>query len=246
MNKVKTIFLVVFLFLFAGSACNLPAGSAVQPAGPDALLVSVNAPAEYRSGPGGEFETAGVLEPGRQVEAIGRSPDGGYLLLRDPATASVLGWLESASATTSGNPFSLPTYAPLPAASLAATAPVSGCPSPVGGGPTPVSCSGPVTPVVSGCPSPVGGGPTPVSCSGPGAPPVSGCPSPVGGGPTPVSCSGPGAPVVSGCPSPVGGGPTPVSCSGPAAPPPSGGGKPTPVAGSTLVPAPTSVPTLVK
>ena len=244
MNKVKTIFLVVFLFLFAGSACNLPVGLAGQPAGPGALLVSGNAPAEYRTGPGAEFEPAGVLEPGRQVEAIGRSPDGGYLLLRDPASASVLGWLESASAITTGNPFSLPTYAPPPAASLAATAPpVSGCPSPVGGGPTPVSCSG--LPI-SGCPSPVGGGPTPVSCSGPAAPPVSGCPSPVGGGPTPVSCSGPAAPPVSGCPSPVGGGPTPISCSGPAAPPPSGGGKPTPVAGPTLVPAPTSIPTLVK
>jgi hypothetical protein len=56
-----------------------------------------------------------------------------------------------------------------------------GCPSPVGGGPTPVSCE--VTPV--GCPSPVGGGPTPPPPCGPA--PV-GCPSPVGGGPTPVSC----------------------------------------------------------
>ena len=240
MDKFKTILLIVCTALFAGSACNLPADQAGLPAAPGALLVSVDAPAEYRSGPGSEFELAGVLEPGRQVEAIGRSPDGGYLLLRDPASASVLGWLESAQATTSGNPFSLPTYAPPPAASLAATAPASGCPSPVGGGPTPVSCSGPVMPVVSGCPSPVGGGPTPVSCSGPPPPVISGCPSPVGGGPTPVSCSGPPPPVVSGCPSPVGGGPTPVSCSGPAAPPPSGGGKSTPVTG------PTPVPTLVK
>jgi hypothetical protein len=56
-----------------------------------------------------------------------------------------------------------------------------GCPSPVGGGPTPVTCD--ATPV--GCPSPVGGGPTPPP---PCAPPVVGCPSPVGGGPTPASC----------------------------------------------------------
>ncbi len=69
----------------------------------------------------------------------------------------------------------------------AATAPA--CPSPVGGGPTPVSC-GPT--LVAACPSPVGGGPTPPPpCV---APPV-GCPSPVGGGPTPVSC-GPTLPVV--------------------------------------------------
>jgi hypothetical protein len=36
----------------------------------------------------------------------------------------------------------------------------AGCPTPIGGGPTPVTCG----PVVSGCPSPVGGGPTPVNC----------------------------------------------------------------------------------
>jgi hypothetical protein len=56
----------------------------------------------------------------------------------------------------------------------------AGCPTPIGGGPTPVSCE----PVVNACPSPVGGGPTPVSCE----PVVNACPSPVGGGPTPVSC----------------------------------------------------------
>ena len=72
-----------------------------------------------------------------------------------------------------------------------------GCPSPVGGGPTPVSCA----PV--GCPSPVGGGPTPVTCA-----PLA-CPSPVGGGPTPPPPC-PTMPV--GCLSPVGGGPTPVTC----------------------------------
>lgn len=74
-----------------------------------------------------------------------------------------------------------------------ATATALGCPSPVGGGPTPVYC-GPV-----GCPSPIGGGPTPGICD---------CATPVGGGPTPVGCG----PVVSGCPSPVGGGPTPGIC----------------------------------
>ncbi|MEW6400673.1 MAG: Ig-like domain-containing protein [Chloroflexota bacterium] len=74
-----------------------------------------------------------------------------------------------------------------------ATATPLGCPSPVGGGPTPVYC-GPV-----GCPSPIGGGPTPGICD---------CATPAGGGPTPVNCG----PVVSGCPSPVGGGPTPGIC----------------------------------
>jgi hypothetical protein len=80
---------------------------------------------------------------------------------------------------------------------------VSGCPTPIGGGPTPVDCSV----QVSGCPTPIGGGPTPIDCSGQ----TSTCPTPIGGGPTPVDCSG----QVSGCPTPIGGGPTPISCNGP-------------------------------
>lgn len=63
-----------------------------------------------------------------------------------------------------------------------------------------------VTPtIVSGCPSPVGGGPTPVNC---GEPIGSGCPSPVGGGPTPVSCVTPVVsvtPVITDTPTPLAG-----------------------------------------
>lgn len=67
--------------------------------------------------------------------------------------------------------------------------PVVGCPSPVGGGPTPPSC---VTPP-AGCPSPVGGGPTPPP---PCVPAPAGCPSPVGGGPTPVTCAPGSLPII--------------------------------------------------
>jgi hypothetical protein len=52
---------------------------------------------------------------------------------------------------------------------------LAGCPTPVGGGPTPVSCPSPV----GGCPTPVGGGPTPVSCATPaGGPSLIGYPTP--------------------------------------------------------------------
>jgi Bacterial Ig domain len=64
----------------------------------------------------------------------------------------------------------------------ASPTPLVGCPSPVGGGPTPPPPC-PATPV--GCPSPIGGGPTPPPPC-PTLPPA--CPSPVGGGPTPVTC----------------------------------------------------------
>jgi hypothetical protein len=63
----------------------------------------------------------------------------------------------------------------------------SGCPTPIGGGPTPFSCE----PVTIGCPTPVGGGPTPFSCE----PVTIGCPTPVGGGPTPITCVTPVQPL---------------------------------------------------
>jgi len=227
MRIVRKIVLIACAALLIGPACNLPIVQGGTDYEAAAFTVEVGAPAEYRTGPGEGYPVAGVLEPGRQVVAISRNAEGDYLLIRDPADEGTLGWLPSAVALTGGNPFSLPTSA-LPSPAL----PISGCPSPVGGGPTPVSCPTLVEglPVVSGCPSPVGGGPTPVSC------------------PTLVE----GPPAVSGCPSPVGGGPTPVSCPTLVEAPPSGGGIPTPVGGSkpgggpTKVPAPTPLPTTVK
>ena len=74
----------------------------------------------------------------------------------------------------------------------------NGCPTPIGGGPTPVSC---FEPSPAKGPTPIGGGPTPVEGPTPiggGPTPVKG-PTPIGGGPTPVKG-----------PTPIGGGPTPV------------------------------------
>jgi hypothetical protein len=79
----------------------------------------------------------------------------------------------------------------------------NGCPTPIGGGPTPVSCSGPSP---ANGPTPIGGGPTPVEGPTPiggGPTPVKG-PTPIGGGPTPVK----GPTPIGGGPTPIGGGPT--------------------------------------
>jgi hypothetical protein len=258
MTNAKTTSLIVLVTMVLVSACNLPVEMEADAPLATVMTVGVSAPTEYRTGPGPGYELAGTLNPDQQVEAVARNPEGNYLLIRESGSGIILGWIASESATIAGNPFILPTAAPSSLPSPVASSPsVSGCPSPVGGGPTPVSCPTRVegAPVVSGCPSPVGGGPTPLSCptliEGPAE--VSGCPSPVGGGPTPVSCPtlAEGPPVVSGCPSPVGGGPTPVSCPTLVEAPPSGGGKPTPVGGSksgenpTKVPGPTPLPTTV-
>jgi hypothetical protein len=229
----KTMFLVLMAFVLSLSACNLPAGAPGSPVPAIAPVAVLTAAAECWSGPGEGYPVAAALSPGQSADVVGRTPDGAYLLVRDPANPAVMCWINTAMTTVVGELVSVQVYVVPAPLTL-----VSGCPSPVDGGPTPVSCStygGPA--FLAGCPSPVGGGPTPVVCSGGGnSAPAVGCPSPIGGGPTPVNCSPYGGPpFVAGCPSPVGGGPTPVVCSGggnsaPAVgcPSPVGGG-PTPV-----------------
>ena len=213
MTRVKSLFLIVLPIVFAIAACNLPTALGGQATPSTVLKVSVSVATEYRTGPGQGYDLAGVLNPGQEVEAVGLSPDGEYLLIRDPANPVVLLWLKGDFATIKGNPVLLPISTPPPTPTPVAGSTLLGnCPTPVGGGPTPVSCATQVdgSSSVGGCPTPVGGGPTPVSCTG-GPTLVGGCPTPVGGGPTPVSCTG-SPTLVGGCPTPIGGGPTPVSC----------------------------------
>jgi hypothetical protein len=233
---MKLFVLFVLAVLLALSACNLPVTPMAGGTMPASVLVNVAAAAEYRTGPGPAYDVAGVLEPGRQVAAVGRSPDGAYLLIQDPGDPTVRGWLAAADAAVMGDPIGLPVSTPPPTPTPVSSG--SGCPTPIGGGPTPVSCATlvPGSSSGSGCPTPIGGGPTPVSCATlvPGSSSGSGCPTPIGGGPTPVSCATlvPGSSSGSGCPTPIGGGPTPVSC-----------GKPR---RATSVGKPTALPTPVK
>ena len=219
MIKAKMICLFAFVSLFGLSACNMPTTRTVEDTPPPVLKIRMNVTTEYRTGPGQIYDLVGELNPGQEVEAVGRSLDGDYLVFRNPANPAVLWWLKSENVTVVGDPIGLPiSNPPTLSTPIAVPTMVGGCPTPVGGGPTPVSCDTTVDPppVAGGCPTPVGGGPTPVSC-GPSvdpAPVAGGCPTPVGGGPTPVSCSSSvdPPPTVGGCPTPVGGGPTPVSC----------------------------------
>ncbi|MCJ7677496.1 MAG: hypothetical protein MUO35_07225, partial [Anaerolineales bacterium] len=198
--------LAVSLLILSG--CNLPLPGTVQEPTSVNLRVQLSVPTDYRTGPGDVYDLIGVLMPGQEFEVVGRSTEGGYLLIRDPAHPEVLGWLKSEGAAVSGVLLGLPIPTPPPTPTpVDGLPPDGGCPTPIGGGPTPVSCNGPS--LSSGCPTPIGGGPTPVSCDGL---PAGGCPTPIGGGPTPVSCDG--LPSNGGCPTPIGGGPTPVSCDG--------------------------------
>ncbi|NMB54044.1 MAG: hypothetical protein GYA15_05030 [Leptolinea sp.] len=232
--KIK---LLTAFILLAGlillSNCNMPLKKIPENAVVDHLTLTLNNDVEIRSGPGPDYERINLLKPGTSVQVIGRSADSAYLVVRDPAQPSITGWLKYEPGLI-GNTDDVPVATP-PPPPTALENPVSpgGCPTPIGGGPTPVDCSSKTPIVTGGCPTPIGGGPTPVDCSG--KPPVvtGGCPTPIGGGPTPVDCSSPrSAPSTgSGCPTPIGGGPTPVDCSSHRTMPSSGSGCPTPIGG---------------
>ena len=207
--KLRIELTIVFVLVCGLAACNLPAASedgapaiaqtetlvarGVEGTMAAVPLVSVSMATDCRTGPGQVYDPVGVLNPGQVSEAVGLSPEGDYWLIRDPASPTTLCWLGGEYVTVTGDPSGLPVSFPPPTPTLVVSQ--VGCPTPIGGGSTPVSCSSPA----GGCPTPIGGGPTPVSCSSP----VGGCPTPIGGGPTPVSCVTPvGGPSLIGYPTP--------------------------------------------
>jgi hypothetical protein len=204
---IRAVFLIGIATLFVIAACSPLVSQGGIDTQTKVLLVHVNIDTDYRTGPGQVYEKIGVLAAGQVVEAVGRNPDGNYLLIRDPANTGKLYWVDSKNVTVTGNPGDLPAATP-----ISTPTPVSGCPTPIGGGPPAVDCD--VAPSTGGCPTPIGGGPTAVDCGI--APSTGGCPTPIGGGPTEINCGV--VPSTGGCPTPIGGGPTPFSCNVPSFP----------------------------
>jgi hypothetical protein len=225
----------IVLTLLILPSCNLQTGVALSPDSEtlvflDGFKILVIEQTSCHSGPGQGYDEIGTLIPGQELSVVGRSSAGDYWLINSPLNPETVCWLESTSATMNFNPELLPVFTPPPTPTPVESS-AGGCPTPIGGGPTPISCNGASS--GSGCPTPVGGGPTPIYC---GSSLGSGCPTPIGGGPTPVSCSS--IPPESGCPTPIGGGPTPVYCGsslGSGCPAPYTGG-PTPFSCPTKVP----------
>ncbi len=184
MTRTRPLFLLaVSLLILAG--CNMPLPGTAQEPTSASLRGQVSVPTEFRAGPGDGYDLLGMLLPGQEVDVVGLSSEGEYLLIQDPADPTVIGWLKAEAATLSGNPIGLPVPTP-PSTPTPVDLPPEpgGCPTPVGGGPTPVSCEAIATlrrlsysnrrrshtsqlrriPPSGGCPTPIGGGPTPVSC----------------------------------------------------------------------------------
>ena len=191
MQKSITGILIFFAALLMLSSCNMPLEKKVEKATPANQFVNVEKTTELRSGPGEVYDLVGVLNPNQAVEVIGRSADGKYLMIHNPANQQVFVWLKNGAGMFAGDPINLPvaTAPPTPTPVITLTCFMCGTDPNVL---TPVPTPTPVITSVtgSGCPTPIGGGPTLVSCSPDGAPATgSGCPTPIGGGPTLVSCS---------------------------------------------------------
>jgi hypothetical protein len=85
MKKIHAVFVIGFVVLFVISACSPLVNQGVNETQTKGFLVTVNIDTEYRTGPGEIYKKIGMLAAGQVVEAVGRSPDGNYLLFRDPA-----------------------------------------------------------------------------------------------------------------------------------------------------------------
>jgi uncharacterized protein YraI len=78
----KTTLLVCAFLL---SACNLPAGAPSSPVPSIAPVAVLTSATQCSSGPGEAYPAAAALSPGQSAEVVGRTQDGAYLLVRDPA-----------------------------------------------------------------------------------------------------------------------------------------------------------------
>ena len=135
---------ITFLFtvgLLVLSACNMPLAGSTE----KLPTVRVDVATEVRAGPGDAFELIGTMHPDDEFEALGRSEDGGYVLVSDPADPALTGWMKSDGAKLSGSSSGLPIFiAPSVPTPVGLPGETGGCPTPVGGGPTPESCPTPV------------------------------------------------------------------------------------------------------
>ncbi|MBI9050488.1 MAG: hypothetical protein JEZ00_13790 [Anaerolineaceae bacterium] len=238
MKYIKRILIFFLCFTLLFTSCNLPDPITTQDSTPDKQYITVNMDSTIFSGPDEVFEPLGMLAAGQSAEFLGTNIDGDFYLILDPGNSENQVWIKSEFVTLEKPMKGVKIFTPAPSPTVLLTTVVPtveepGCPTPIGGGPTPISCTEEDPAPGSGCPTPVGGGPTPITCTTlvPSSP-DSGCPTPIGGGPTPITCTtlvppSPG----SGCPTPIGGGPTPVTCDGSSGSGSSGSGCPTPIGG---------------
>ncbi|MFA5873605.1 MAG: hypothetical protein WC832_06540 [Anaerolineales bacterium] len=81
---------------------------------PTVPMVSVSVQTNCRTGPGQAYDVVGVLQVGKTAEVVGRTSDGGYWIIRNPANPATNCWLWGQYATVTGNTGALPIVTPPP------------------------------------------------------------------------------------------------------------------------------------
>ena len=88
----------------------------------DKAMVSVSQATNCRSGPGTTYDWLGALNPGQEVEILGKDPSGSSFYIQNPTNPSGFCWIWNTYATVTGSTAAVPRYTPMPTPTPAKTA----------------------------------------------------------------------------------------------------------------------------
>ncbi|MFC2063759.1 hypothetical protein ACFLXB_01535 [Chloroflexota bacterium] len=87
----------------------------------DGAKVSVSQATNCRSGPGTVYDWLGALNPGQEVDILGKDPSGSSFYIKNPTNPSGFCWIWNTYATVSGNVAAVPVFTPMPTPTPAKT-----------------------------------------------------------------------------------------------------------------------------
>jgi uncharacterized protein YgiM (DUF1202 family) len=84
-------------------------------------MVSVSNATNCRSGPGTVYDWLGALNPGQEVEILGKDPSSSSYYIRNPTNQTGFCWIWNTYATVTGDLGAVPVYTPMPTPTPAKT-----------------------------------------------------------------------------------------------------------------------------
>jgi uncharacterized protein YgiM (DUF1202 family) len=84
-------------------------------------MVSVSNATNCRSGPGTVYDWLGALNPGQEVEILGKDPSNSSYYIKNPTNSSGFCWIWNTYATVTGDMAAVPVYTPMPTPTPAKT-----------------------------------------------------------------------------------------------------------------------------
>jgi len=84
-------------------------------------MVSVSNATNCRSGPGTVYDWLGALNPGQEVEILGKDPSNSSYYIKNPTSTSGFCWIWNTYATVTGDLGAVPVYTPMPTPTPAKT-----------------------------------------------------------------------------------------------------------------------------